>query len=602
MIHYIKIKKGEEREVNTLNDLIKVGALQSNLKEVSLSNYPNSVITYSEFKAMSDTDRAIFKGIVTVDDSKWCATLKGVKPNRARKVFSGDGGLKCGSWDKEKREFFLGQIIDGKKCTIDKVKSSILPSEVNKTVTDNSGTLESENLSETRKEKENNMEKANGMDLLDAFNTETLNELKAEANTVINESVEDKKPDRKSEEINKIKAKVSDHQLADRTVLVNENQKNGRFIGFVTKSDATVKVAKAQVVKIQAGKKLLKPDAPVEIKEKHDKGESVAAKYYVKRSALKFRHANPGAVVGVVIATPANGEINLIELQDPSAKLSFDKANTTLKYKYHPIEEAYIILSAWYGGNIKEDDTLLGAKASFLKEEFYPVISKDADMSATPKFKAKLKHNAEIRSSMLCPENYFPLKIYDTVKYQNLSEEDALVLNYHLEAMLKNDTNNELLTELTEDDPDKIVKTPEGVTSKLFAPGVSAGPATTGEIKAFYSKEEVVKDVMIAKRNKKESKSKPGTYTYPFVYKTIDDVDGPLSVPQYRRVFDSFHIPEEEFKKLTSRAGKSSRTRKNRPTITSEDFLKASIIGGIVQGSSTQLSEVQAHLDGNIFE
>ena len=587
--------------MNTLNDLIKVGTLQNNLKEVSLSNYPNPVITYSEFKAMSNLDRATFKGIVTVDDSKWCATLKGVKPSRARKIFSGDGGLKCGSWDKEKKQFFLGKIIDGKKCTIDKVKSSILPSEVNETVTSGSNTVESKKLSKNNKEKETNMENTNGMNLLDAFNVDALNDFKAEADTAVVESNE-KKVDKKTEAINKIKAKVENQEIADRTVLINENQKNGRFIGFVTKSDATVKVTKAQVVKIQAGKKLLKPDAPVEIKEKHDKGESVAAKYYVKRSALRFRHANPGAIVGVVIATPANGEINLIELQNPDVQISFDKSDTTLKYKYHPIEEAYIILSAWYGGNIKEDDTLLGAKASFLKEEFYPVFDKEADVNKPPKFKAKLKHNAEIRSSMLCPENYFPLKIYDTIKYQNLSEEDALALNYHLEAMLKNDNNNELLTELTEDDPDKIVKTPEGVTSKLFAPGVSAGPATTGEIKAFYSKEEVVKDVKIAKRNKKESKSKPGTYTYPFVYKTIDDVDGPLSVPQYKRVFDSFHIPEEEFKSLTSRAGKTSRARKNKPTITSEEFLKASIVGGLVQGVSVQLSEVQAHLDGNIFE
>lgn len=561
--------------MTTLNDLKKVGALKDSLREVSVNNL--EVITFSQFKEMSNDERAGFTGIVAVDDYEWVATARGVKPTVSKKVISGNG-LLIGSYDRKNKNFFLKKFVNRQLASIDTVKTNLDHKEVKEMAEQN-------------------------MDFLDAFGEEALGGLKVEAEAEASETgAEVAATDKKSEEINQIKQKVSGEQLVDRKLTVSKNRKYGRLIGFVTKTDATVKLSKKQTVKKDAGRDVLDPGAPSEIKQKWENGEKVPAKYLLKRADIAFRHANPGAIVGAVIATPVDGEINLNMMSDANQQLKITE-DTTLKYRYFPMEEAYVVLAAWYDGNIWESQDLLGAKASYVTEKFIPVTSKNVDVSQAPQFRVRLQQNTEVRSSLLCPENYFPLKTFVTVPFQNLTKEDAEKLNYNIESMLKNDTANELLSQLNEAEPDRVVKTPDGVVSKIFFEGASAGPDTCGDIVPFYDKKGTpLKEIEIAVRDKKESKSKPGMFTYPFEYRTLDDPEGPMSNPVYRRVFDSFKIPEDEFRNIIAQTTRTKRSsKKKKPTITTDDFLKAYSVGGMVQGASTTFAEIQDTIDGNIF-
>ena len=78
-------------------------------------------------------------------------------------------------------------------------------------------------------------------------------------------------------------------------------------MGFVTKTNDTVKVSKRQVAKMQQGKPVLSSDAPQDVKAEHDAGKKVPAKWYEKKVSACLRNTNPGAIIGVVIATPVGG-------------------------------------------------------------------------------------------------------------------------------------------------------------------------------------------------------------------------------------------------------------------------------------------------------
>lgn len=562
--------------MTTLDDLKKVGALKSSWREVSVTNL--TTVSFSDFKAMTNEERVKFSGIVTVDDYSWVATTQGLRPSAVNKIASGNG-LLVGVYDRQKKEFFLKRYVDRKLASIDNVKT---------------------NLDIQHKEVEH-MEKET-MDVLSAFGEDALSDLKVEAQAKEEHGVDPQMVDPKAEEINQIKAKVSGQQLVDRRLVVSKNQKHGRLIGFVTKTNATIKLTKRQTVKKVSGKEVLDPSAPSDIKAKWDQGDKVANKWLLKRADIAFRHANPGAIVGVVIATPADGEINLNTIQDADRKINVGE-DVTLKYRFFPIEEAYVIIAAWYNGNIREYEPLLGEKASYITQKYIPVISKNEEGAHTPTFRVRLQQNSAVRSSLLCPENYFPLKTFVTIDYQNLTEEDARILNYNIEAMLKNDQGNELLGQFNESDPERVVKTADGVTSKLFYKGASAGPDTCGDIVPFYDKKGApLREIAIAARDKKESKNKPGVFTYPFSYRAFDEEGGSLENPVHKQVFDAFQIPLDEFKDSVSKATSAKRTsKKNKPTISTDDYLKALSIGGMVQGSTASFADIQNAIDGNIF-
>ena len=85
------------------------------------------------------------------------------------------------------------------------------------------------------------------VDLLDSFGEEALKNIKenakpAEEPTVaVGDAKEKSKAqenkEKREKEINEIKTKVSEQGLADRTSVVSKNQKYGRLMGFVTKTN-----------------------------------------------------------------------------------------------------------------------------------------------------------------------------------------------------------------------------------------------------------------------------------------------------------------------------------------------------------------------------
>lgn len=584
--------------MSNLNDIIKVGALQNTLKEISLNNYPHPVVTMSEFEAMDDEAKNTFNGIVTIDDSKWFATVKGLKPTLAKKLYSGNGGLKIGIWNRESKKFLLAEIIDGKTSTIKRITA---PNPKNKAYQEK----EKNDMADTKISRED-------LDLMDKFGTEELDKIQNDSTTPTTpapagegkaekeETAASKKRKENDAKIDQIRAKYSGQSLADRTRVVSKNFAEGKLMGFITKTDATVKVTKAQTDKLVAGEKVLRADATDDVKKKFENGEKVASKNYEKRYTPKLRNANPGAIIGAVIATPEAGRFDLNDLSDDKKVFSFDETKTDLKYSFHPLEQLYLVLSAWYDGKIKEDDTILGKKASIINVEYVMVKpKKDATgEEAEPKMRPKLSHNKDLRKSLLYPGNFFPIKIYETIDYQNLSEEDAASLNYNFAAMLKGDKGTTTLAEFNEVDPEFIKMTADGVTSKVFAPGASAS-GEFGTVPAYYDKDEILSEVKIAKRIKKVSEK--GTVTYPFVYHKFQDEKGPLSVPAYKKVFDNLHIDESELSQAVSNASKS-RSRVSGKKLTTTDFLQAALKGnGTIKGFDASVAQIQKNLMG-IFD
>lgn len=472
--------------MTTLHDLIQVGALKSALKPVSLDSYPGQIVSHSEFNSMGDAEKLSFKGLVVIDGAQWYATVRGADPTLAKKVYSGDGGLRVGVWNREKKKYFLAEVIDGALNVIERLT---VPGN-----TDNRAEAQPE-----KSEKENKtMADSKAVDLLDSFGEEALKNIKENAKPAEEPTVAAGDPKEKSKaqenkekrekEINEIKTKVSEQGLADRTSVVSKNQKYGRLMGFVTKTNDTVKVSKRQVAKMQQGKPVLSSDAPQDVKAEHDAGKKVPAKWYEKKVSACLRNTNPGAIIGVVIATPVGGRFDLNDLSNPNKRFEFDETQMDLKYTYHPKEEAYVVLGAWYDGKILEDDTVIGSKATTIQLVNSVAAASANDASGKPKVRPKLVQNRDARKSLLIPGNYFPAKVYETIAYQNLSAEDAAALNYNFEAMLKNDENGKVAEELNAGSNLNIVRTATGVTSDVFAQGKSAGPATMGEIPTYYDK------------------------------------------------------------------------------------------------------------------
>ena len=578
--------------MTTLHDLIQVGALKSALKPVSLDSYPGQIVSHSEFNSMGDAEKLSFKGLVVIGGAQWYATVRGADPTLAKKVYSGDGGLRVGVWNREKKKYFLAEVIDG---TLNVIERLTVPEN-----TDNRAEAQPE-----KSEKENKtMADSKAVDLLDSLGEEALKNIKENAKPTVavgdakEKSKAQENKEKREKEINEIKTKVSEQGLADRTSVVSKNQKYGRLMGFVTKTNDTVKVSKRQVAKMQQGKPVLSSDAPQDVKAEHDAGKKVPAKWYEKKVSACLRNTNPGAIIGVVIATPVGGRFDLNDLSNPNKRFEFDETQMDLKYTYHPKEEAYVVLGAWYDGKILEDDTVIGSKATTIQLVNSVAAASANDASGKPKVRPKLVQNRDARKSLLIPGNYFPAKVYETIAYQNLSAEDAAALNYNFEAMLKNDENGKVAEELNAGSNLNIVRTATGVTSDVFAQGKSAGPATMGEIPTYYDKTANLKEVKIARRAKKESKGKSGVFTYPFIYHKLDDREnGPLAVPEFKKVFDNFHIDEDKFISVVDKSTKKSTSRSAKVTLNNEDFLRAAILGGgLIQGSSSSISQIQENL------
>lgn len=344
--------------MTTLHDLIQIGALKSALQSISLDSYPGRVASQTEFKAMNEDEKRSFKGLVVIDGAQWYATVRGADPTLAKKIYSGDGGLHVGVWNREAKKYFLTEIIDGKICTVEKISTQ-------------PDTSTGAKAPEKNKVKENSTMAETNMSLLDEFGENALKDIKNESKPAVSpvevaadakEKTEaQKNREAKEKEIAEIKTKVSGQELADRSSVISKNQKLGRLIAYVTKTDSTVKVSKKQVVKMLQGKPALKADAPETIKAEHDAGKKVPTKYFQKRTSACLRNTNPGSVIGTVIATPIGGCFDLNDLSNPEKRYEFDEKHTDLQYKYHPIEETYIVLSAWYDGKIKEDEVNMGA-------------------------------------------------------------------------------------------------------------------------------------------------------------------------------------------------------------------------------------------------
>lgn len=442
---------------------------------------------------------------------------------------------------------------------------------------------------------------------LSNFDQKALDDLKNSAEAEKAKEESEKTPNQKKraenlELVNKIISKVSATDTADTSTIVAHNRNFGKFLGFVTKTNEVIRLGKIGIKKTGAdGKPILKSSAtPENIKKFNEDPEAKIPKNQFELiQTLNFRQSAPPSPFAGVLETPASGRFapSLIKTMAGSSIPINKEAGDDLIVDLMDKEELFCMINAWYGGRIPESDKILGEDAGYLCVKARVVKEKNA----TPDNPGKVRQRLVVdggRKKLLVPGNYFPIKVYKEVPYQNLDKDTAAMLNNHIEALLKGDKDGSILAGFNAKDKDAVKKTTAGVTSKVFRAGASAGPDTTGDIKTFWDKSQNVKSVMLPVREKVESKGKPGTYSYKYEYYELNSENGPLSVKQYKEVFDLFGMSPDEFSEKISAASKSKKKKKSSMDIDNQTLLKALASGGgLVADSNRTFSEIQESLN-----
>lgn len=552
----------------TLEKLQQDGCLSGSLVEVR----QNGALTASQLAKMTEAEQASFHGVVIVDDAKWVATVAGMPFEQAKNVYSSDGQVVC-NWKAATRTFCTMQLRDG-ALAVTKIFSI---------------------KEETRMDANLQQELANldGLDLSEVGGeTQEMKSFDTAAAAATGElSANEKK-------MALIREKMADEKIGDHSAAIINNQKYGRLITFVTKTDPVVKVSIKNTLRLDPqGAVIPKPDTPAEkLAEFKEKGK-LAKSYCETEKTLQFTQAKPSKAIIAVIKTPTATDLDLLNYEsDAGADFKNDGS-----FETHIIsmETALSYIAYNYGGRIKEDDTVLGRKACWLREKFTPYVPKPGtEKKGVEGVRASLyveKESQGIRKSLLTDGNFVPLKVYATIAQQDLSAADAEVLNLNIEAALKNKDYNELAA--SSKDLVKPSADGKGYTSAWF------NDHKPINISRYDNSNESVTDVRIPVREKKEGQSKDGKPTLSYQYKYFgfeDRNNGPLANPVYAEVVKAIGVPEEEFIAKVTELSKASTRRSGKATVTltPEEYLKVKLSKSLQADGTRSFKDLQAELAG----
>lgn len=531
-------------KLSTLQDS---GALSKKLNIISVSG--SAVVTHGKIRQADDEFQGTCEKAIVIDNYQWIAINNGDSIETAEIVYSCDGNKFIGSYNRKKRLFFQKELRDNKLYTVSQIK---LPNK-----------------------EENSMAEVNLQGLDDALKDMDLSGVSVPtAAAAPAESTG--KLSKTQQEVVALKEKVTNAnvQLANNTGITLFNQKYGRVIGFVVKTDKGIKVSKTKVKKVDAqGNPMIRSDLDAKLlanyeAKKNDPTYRVPASYCEKESAIVFKEARPSAPVAVIVATPKGGNVDYTRLYS-NEDLHADQ-DTTLEIKIMSMELFYNFLAGLYDGRIRESEEVLGARATWLMTKYSLAKKKNANgIDETVGARASIAlENRKDRATVITTGNYIPLRKYVTMSQSQIkSEEDAQALQLNIEAAFKNGGYDELR------DADKKIIGADGKTSDYFKVG---GTKAISGVTKFDEKGVEVSEIRIPVRDKKPTKDGKSV-TYGYKYDVLGDADSTLyngdkSVDNILKVA-GFSTQEflTEVAKVTKRTSSSAKAKIG---LTAQEFLK----------------------------
>ena len=556
----------------TLEQLQRAGSLAGGFKEAAFK----TAIELSTLQKLSEDEQAAYEGAIVIDTCRWAATTQGIPIAKADKVYSCDGE-QIGCYNKRQRIFFKLELVENKLATIGQYK-----------------------LPEKRKEPKN---MANGV-----LGAQDLSQLSAQLTQDAGkmgsfDNVSDDKPkskaaekrEEKERELNEIRSKLSTETIVDRGDAQLNNQRHGRLLNFITKSDPSLRLSVVkEPILDEHGNYIPEEDTPADVLQAVKNGEKkLPSKYAKKEKQLRWKHVKPaGKPVGAVIATPMSSEVSFTKLVSDKPIVNDDKANQDLIVRFVDSGTLHAYVAANYGKFIQEDDRILGAKATKLRlKATYKKVKDEATGTEKSVVNAVLLPiKKEGRSALLVPGNFVPLKTFVTISGQDLSEANKATLNLLVEQAMKNKSYAELGAE-----SQKMIKVGEdgSYQSGWFNDGVAVNVEK-------YDRSGTLTSINFPVVEKKRTKD--GTsWNYRFQYNDLDSEESPLKQPQYAAIVKlSGKTPEEYAEAIKPFGARKSSGSKNDETaaLSADDYLAAIRSKSVVVAGVTSFQDLQSKLEG----
>lgn len=553
----------------TLKQLQELGSLSSMYEVVK----HKAAIALSDFQQLSDQEKVQNEAPVVLDNCVWAATKQRMPITKADTVMSYDGTV-FGRWSKSEHTFTKLVLEQNKLSAISRIKADKEEKRMAEMNVDLGAGLVDEIQNELAHLDGNPGTGTGGVDKINAFdNVDNSNEKSAE--------VDEKKAKKEAKErelradIDRIKRSGDQGRKLNSQAIVF-NHEHARCLGFICATDSTIKprLTRTPLHDVH-GNTILVPNAPAEEKSKFEAGKKVKNTFLECEATLNFYNTKPSTPKGMIIKIPAMTLINPDgSMDDMKFDLPKDPSQIVYQIQVVGMETAYTLLASSCGGWIKEDDTIIGAKAGALQTiiKSDPVDNTNKGGTREQRLRTRLviEKNEHSRKSLLIPGNYFPANTFKTASVATASAEEKAAMDRNFSNLLKTFDNSK--TKAT-------TKLADGVLGPNCAITVddSASDPTKGDYKvtskfvdggepikvtAFYDKETPISDVRLPLLNRTLTKDN-AKVMYPYIKFNLDSEEGPLYDPRFADFIKNTGLSKEEFRDKVKSIISSRRSNKD---------------------------------------
>lgn len=489
----------------TLEELQSAGALPTTLGDVSFDrSVPISVVL-----KMSATERSLFDGVIVADDCEWAATARKLPIERATSVYSGSHDGKLGQYRKDTRTYYYKEYVDGSLVT-----TNLFQLEEKRM--DNNVTFDPAAFAQE-------MQQGAAVTPATSFGENAGEKTRVDRVAQYNQQVQD------------ARKKIGSGKLANRTDIVANNQKYGRLVAFITKTDS---VTKPEVVKTK------------------DKSGAVISRDIV------FKNASPGTVKGAILQIPAGSDVSLTKLGADQDLLT-DEANKSTKIQFLSVDAAHTKITTLFDKKIRESEAVMGDKATIIFADTQLITNKEGEQELKTSLKLEDKQK---RSTLLTEGNYFPIAAYKTINTVDMSAEDKACADLNIKAIIspRDPSKGTTYEQLSDASKQNVKLAGDTVTSTWFDNGMPISA------KRYDNKEEDVAVVAVPRRVIKKSKD-GDKIQYKFEYFTPEET---VASPKYRGIVEATGLSTETFlAKLKPFTTRKSSGKNQRDTISADDYL-----------------------------
>lgn len=312
---------------------------------------------------------------------------------------------------------------------------------------------------------------------------------------------------------------------------------------------------------------------------------------------LAFNNTPPPQAKGMIVKVPASTDID-IDLLNTSGSFTPDESKKDFVYKFLTKEMASLYIPGNFGSNIKEDESVVGPRASTIGFAARRKLVKDSSTgSSTPQIVPTFyldKDNGEVnRKKLLCSTNYFPAKIYETVQFSNIQDGEVLdSVNLNVASALQKEGTYD---KLCEESRNQVTLHEDGRYSCAW---FNDHAQITVKKYDAESEDDMVSDVRIPLRTEVPQKKDPNKKTIKYKYVLAGEAGGPQEDPVYKRIIDATKMDVETFtervKKITARVSKPKATK---DLITGDTYLNAISSGLIDVGNIANFAAMGENLE-----